>query len=311
LSRLSLSTAYFVWTFGQVWLLIWLLWFLYDLTRAWEAQERRLLLSSVIAFPPLMLTFMLGAYSLLLTLCLLQFYVALKNGHDEWAGVWLVPMTVKPQAVILLGVVLLMTRRWRAIFTALIAGMALALLATWALSWQTWTDYLQLLRTHANLFDAFGVVPGDMHNFKGTLALLLGNEQGSLINAVSYGAFVAATLATAWLWRKPGCPADVDLELRMALTFLLGLLFNPHVNPQDSLMLIAPAILFYAYLRRCNLPRRAFAAFALCCPPIFLVSEFSIRGRFGIQIPVVAMAIFLVWLIHALYREGFTSQTAL
>ena len=38
-------------------------------------------------------------------------------------------------------------------------------------------------------------------------------------------------------------------------------------------MLIAPALLFYLYLRRRDLPRQAYTTFMLSCPLIILIAE--------------------------------------
>jgi len=116
-------------------------------------------------------------------------------------------------------------------------------------------------------------------------------------------ALIASAVLTLLLWRGPWQPDDPSFELRMALTILLGLLFSLHLNPQDGLILIAPAMLFYDYLRQRDLSRRAYAAFALSCPLVFLVSEFTVRGSLGIRVPVVAMIVLAVWMGKALYDE--------
>jgi hypothetical protein len=303
LSRLPRTSAYLIWTLGQLGLLVWLLYLLYRLVGSWEPQERWLLLSAVVAFLPVMLTFLIGSFSLLLTLCLLQFYLALKRGDAGRAGLWLALGTVKPQAVLLLGVMLLAARRWRVILSGLLVSGALAVAANLVLGWHIWLDYAALLRSHTGLFDAFGVVPTDMHNLKGTLTLLLGNEQGSLINLTSYVALGGAAAMTFWLWWGGWRPGRPDFELRMALTTLLGVLFSVHSNPQDSLILVIPATLFYLYLRQRDLPRRACGAFLLLCPALFFFSEFTIEGGLGVRVPVLAMVVLAAWMVRALYVE--------
>jgi hypothetical protein len=235
--------------------------------------------------------------------CLLQVYLLLKRGREGQAGLWLALGTIKPQAVLLLCVLGLAARRWKVFFSALLVGGALAVLSVAVLGWHTWQDYFQILRTHTGLFDAFGVVPTAMYNLKGTLALILGNDQSVLINRISYAVLMAACVLTFWLWHKRWQPDDPSFELQMALTILLGLMFSPHVNPQDGLMLIVPATLFYTYLRQRDLRRRTYAAFVLICPAIFLISEFSIRAGLGIRIPVLAMIVMMIWILKAFLDE--------
>ena len=122
----------------------------------------------------------------------------------------------------------------------------LFLLAVAMLGWQIWWDYFRLMRTFAGLFDALGAVSRDMHNFKGTLALMLGNDQSRLINLLSYGALIAAAVVTLWLWRKRWQPGHPSFELRMALTLLLGLLFSLHSRiPQSFGFGVPTAALFF------------------------------------------------------------------
>ncbi len=304
LGLLPRETAFLVWTAVQVGLLGWLLRLLWQLAREWQPRERLLLVSAVVAFPPLLNTFFLGAFSLWVLVCLVQFYLLLKQGRDTAAGVWLALGTFKPQIVFLPGFLLLGARRWRALGGAIATGVGLFLLCTWLLGWQVWLDYLDVLRGTANLFAAAGVDPTIMYNFKGALTLLLGSGNASLINQVSTLALGITVLITLWLWRGPWRPAAPDFEPRFALTLMLALLFSLHLNPHDGIALVVPAALFYAYLRA-HRPTwsRPYAVFALSSPLLFLFSEFAIEDRLGIRVPVVVMLVLTGWLIAALRAE--------
>jgi len=310
LAWLPRTTAFWIWTLGQVALLVWLLRLLRSIAEDWAPHERRLLLAAVIAFPPLLTSFLLGAFSLFLLICLLQFYRTLKGSREAHSGLWLVLGTVKMQAMVLPGLLLLAARRWRALASALLIGGMLALLASLVLGWRIWLDFLAVLRVHTTYFGTFGVDPAKMYNFKGTLALLLGNQQQALINQISTVGLIAAAGATVLLWCGAWRPEDPTFELRMALTLLLGLLFSPHLNPHDGLMLVAPALLFYIYLRRRNLARSRYAAVILSCPLLFLISEFTVGGSLGVRVPVVVMVVLAVWMIKALRDEQRAPRAA-
>lgn len=303
LAWLPRPAAFLAWTACQLALLAALLILLWRLARAWQPHERRLLLIAVLAFPPLLYTLMIGAFSLLLLVSVLLFYLALKHARPTQAGWWLVLATIKPQAAVTPAALLLGARRWRAILSAIIITLILAVISIIGLGWPVWPGYLQILRAHSGLFGTYNVVPADMYNLKGALALLLGNTQAALINQVSFAALVVTAGLSVWLWRGAWAPQRPDFELRFALTLLLGILFSPHLNQQDSLLLVAPALLFYMYLRQRGLPRRAYAAFVLICPLVFLISAFFIRGKLGIQIPVLVMIVLAGWMGKALYDE--------
>jgi Glycosyltransferase family 87 len=307
LALLPLPAAFAIWTLCQIALLVWMLRLLLRIARDWEPQERWLMVSAVVAFPPLLFTLQLGAFSLLMLLCMLQFYWSLKQGHDRAAGLWLLLGTVKPQVMLLPGALLIGARRWHALGVALLGGGALAALSGALLGWRSWAGFLDALRIVSGYFGIFGIVPTTMYNFKGTLALILGNDYGEAINQASLVALALVVALTLLLWRVPWRPDEPVFDLRMALTILLGLLFNPHLHRQDGVMFIAPAVLFYVYLRQRGLPRRAFAVWALACPLIVLVSEFTIEGSLGVRIPVVMMGLLALWMGKALVGEWRTS----
>lgn len=308
LAWLPRAAAFWVWSIGQVVLLVWLARLLLRLSRGWSNRERWLLLCGVAAFPPLLITFMLGTFSLLILICLLRYYLALKQNQEKRAALWLVLGTVKPQLMLMPGVVLVGARRWRALLTTLLAGVALVVLSGLLMGWQSWLGFARILTTVNNIYGDIGIVPTVMYNIKGTLALLLGNEQGALINHISLVLFGAAVLVVVLAWRGAWRPDNARFELYMAFALVLGLLFLPHLNPHDGLLLVVPSTLFYCYLRQRNLPRSSYAAFALSCPLFFLVTEFTVGGGLGIRGPVVAMLILLVWIGIYVYREQRTGD---
>lgn len=304
LSWLSLVQAYYLWAGIQAFLLILLLSVLWQVAKGWGVNERLLLVSAVAAFPPLFSTFALGSVSLVVLICLLQFYRSLKEGRDIEAGVWLALGTVKPQMILLPVIVVLATRRWRALASfSLIMGGLVALMSLW-FGPRIWVAFLQTLRLTNGFFDRYGIVPEAMYNLKGTLALLLGSTYASPIIQISTFAFGVVALLVFWLWYGHFQPQDPCFELRLGLTLLLGLLFSPHLNPQDGIALVAPLLLFSLYLlSRRSLTHNIYASFVLLWPLLFFVGEWTIGGRLGVRIPVLLMSVLLIAMLWAFVKE--------
>jgi hypothetical protein len=320
LAWVPLSHAFWIWTLAQGILLIWLLRLLQQLARGWKTHERWLLLTATVAFPPMFLNFLHGQFSLWMLICLLQIYLMLKRGREHLAGLWFVLGTFKPQATLLLaGVSLLAARRWRALASAALIGGCLVVLSSMLLGWESWVGFLQVLRFSGSSFGSFGIDPTLMYNFKGTLALIFGNSHGVMINWISGVALIAAAILTFGIWCGSWQPGVPSFELRIALTFLLGLLFSPHLYQHDALMLIAPATLFYAYLRQRQLSTRSYVMFALSCPIAFLIAEWAaesaIGGRLGIRIPTLALIVLTIWVglvlknERVIFREGMVDHS--
>src|SRR6185436_18953545 len=118
----------------------------------------------------------------------------------------------------------------------------LAVLATQVLGSGIWDDYLRFLSRYVSTFDELSVRPSVMWNVRGTLTLLIGPdraaEQASLINGIGFVVQVLGLAAVAWLWRGRWSPTTPDLDLRFALTIVLGLLTSAHLNPRDDLLLV-------------------------------------------------------------------------
>jgi hypothetical protein len=303
LALLPRDIAFLLWTAGQAGLLIYLFRLIWQLTDAWTRPEQWLALLAVAAFTPLLITFLLGTFSLLILVCLLQFYRGLRAGADANAAAWLVLATIKPQLVVLPGLIIMAGRRWRGLMIGALLGGCVAALSAAFFGWRIWPDFFHAVNKQMNVFDVQAVSPTIMYNLRGLMTGLLGNIHGAQINTLSTGMLALAIVATLLLWRGPWRPDEPVFALRFALTIMLGLLFCPHLFPQDTLLLVAPGLLFYDYLRRRDLPRRGYAIFILCCPTVFMLSQFVIGAQLPIHPPVLLMAALTIWMALALKAD--------
>lgn len=301
LAALSLETAFILWTIGQFALLVWLLHRLFQLSASWARTDRRLLASIIIAFPALFLTLILGTFSLLMLVCFVELYLALRGQRSGRAALWLVLATIKFQVIGLPVLMLLVGRRWRVLGYAGLLFSALVLLSGFVFGWEIWPQYLRFLGTTSSYFGVFGIKPQLMYTFRGLLATLLGNERGPLINSVSALAFAAVALVVAWLWRRGVRSDRPDFDLRFGLTLLLGLFFSPHLYPHDAMMLVAPGFLLALFLQRTNQPTHNFTLFAVTGSWAFLVTD--VFGSLGdLHLPIMLILILIGWISLALWH---------
>ncbi len=311
LTLMPLTVAYALWTGLQTGLLVWLMRRLWQLSDGWEYYERWLFLVTVLAFTPLLSTFLLGSLSLLLLVSWLECYVQLKSGREVCAAWWLALGALKPQSVLVLGLVVLAARRWRVLLTVAAIGTAIFIGTTWVLGLSTWPDFVAILVMVGRLYDKMGVVLGDMHNFKAVLAGLWGPENLPLINTLSIAAFMGVGGWTLWVWRGSWQPTAPVFDIRLAVTCALGLFFSLHLYPQDSLLWILPAFLGYAYLRECRLPRQAYALFLLHWPVVFLSDQIGSVRIGTIRLALFVLVTVLIWLWVLLGRHPDNGREAL
>jgi hypothetical protein len=280
LALLPWDRAFLLWTLVQLALLV----PLYRLLRRWTAGWGPAAFVTVLAFPPLWLTFQQGQWSLLGLVCLLGFYDGLKRGRTLAAASWFVLGTIKPQLMIVPALTLLAGRRWR------VLGLAGALLAAWAalstavLGVACWAGFIDMVRHCSRQFGTYGIDPLKMYNAKCVFTALLGAGRVDLVNTLTTLATAAAAVATLWVWRGPWRTQAPDFERRAGLTLLLGMLANPHYNPADVLTLVAPAVFLGSALRR-ERSWAAFAALAGAAPLLFLLDFFVVPFGPGIARP--------------------------
>ena len=192
---------------------------------------------------------------------------------------------------------------------AVAGGLVLAALATALMGVGIWASYLRFLGDYVGSFDVFSVRPSVMWNLRGTLALWSGGQvdaaTASLINTVALVGQVAALVAVAWIWRGRWDPDTRAFALRFALTLVLGLLFSPHLNPHDDLLLVPAGAIAYGAVR--DRPEGRPLGLALVAAPFVMLALNGLTvndpGSGPIRVPVALMIAFAVALAALLRRE--------
>jgi len=309
LTYFPLSIAYALWSAIQIVLLIISAWQLrrFAKTEGWNLKSQRLLFLSIIALPALLLSLALGTLTLFSTLSLLLFYLALRADKEYQAGLWLVVGSVKPQIVLLHGLVLLATKRWRVMGLVLVVALSIGVLVTLILGGNVWVEFLKMVSFSGQQFGTYGIHPTGMYNLKGTLTVWLGKANATTINRLSWLSFGFSGLLTYWIWRQQHLTKDVALfDLSASLTTLWGILFGLHVNPQDGLLLAIPILLFYSYLYLRHNPLNTWLGLSQCFPLLFFVDKYVVGKKLGIRIAVLILfflSVGLGWVWYTEYRD--------
>jgi hypothetical protein len=299
LALLPLQASYLVWAVIQMALLAWLVYrLLTAVATDWSRPERSLLVGATLAAPPLAIALFQGSFSLIVTVAMLEVFLALRRGLDGRAGAWLVAASIKPQAVLAVGVAMLAARRWRFVGVALAGLAVLAAAATLAFGVGVWSDYARFLGDYVGSFDVMSVRPSVMWNLRGTLTSMLGADvtaqQADAINTMALVAQLACLAVVAWLWHGRWDAGSPAFAIRFSLTLVLGMLFSPHLNPHDGLVLVPAAAIAYGAVRRWR--RGPWLGVGLFAAPfaILLTNPLSVTEPGGpfIRTPVILAAAF-------------------
>lgn len=302
LAYLPLNQSYLAWSVLQSGLLVALSWMLWRHLRAEGVPvfSRYLIISATLALPSIGTTVLLGAFSTLMLLCLLSFALTLRQNRDIQSGLWVVLMTFKPQVAVIPGMVLVASRRWKAVATLLGCGLLIFISTGLGLGFDVWTSFARSLFVTFEADLSLGVAPSSMYNLRGLLVSVFGDESTAVVNVISLLVFVASVLFTFWLW-SGAVSKRVDFDLRMSITLLSGVLFNLHVNPQDGVLLVASALFFWHHLRHTGQATTVFGALAMICPMVFWLTE-RVLPHPALPTPPLVMLGLGVWMLREMLR---------
>lgn len=195
----------------------------------------------------------LGQSSPLVLLGLTGAYVGLRRGRDGWAGVALALVAIKPQMLLVVGLILLLMRRWRPLLVcgALLAGLSVAAMPVLGLLWPL--RYARFLSGIAQWGDAFHEYPAIMHNWRGLAFNLFSGVAPWLVGPSVTVLTILALGGLIWAWwRARGELRDgswgVSADLLWALACLLAVLVAPHLYTHDLTTLALPAWIIVARL---------------------------------------------------------------
>jgi hypothetical protein len=220
----------------------WVLYRLWQLAAGWSMTEQILLLTTTLATEVFWYNLGTGTITLLIFVCLIEYYLAMRGRREGWAAFWLIAGTLKPQLILLPALIPLAQHRWRLVGTAVTLGLLVGLGVSLSFGFHIWVDYLQLLRQVGSHGEVFGADPMLMNNLR---MILYGTVPPAAVAPLAYLGLLVGIVGICWLWRSAR-----DFGLRFALTVLLGLFLAPHLNYQDTLFAILPAALAYDFARR-------------------------------------------------------------
>jgi hypothetical protein len=311
LATMPLFPSFLAWSLIQLGLLAWLVWrLLTQVANAWRPAERALMVVALLAMPPLEITFLQGALSLLMTVAALEAFIALRSGRDRAAAIWLVVLSLKPQVAIAIGAAVLGGRRWQIVGWGLGLLAGTVILATIVMGAGIWLAYARFLGDYLGSFDVLSVRPAVMWNLRGTIAMLLGPERAAaeagVINAFTVLVWVAGLIGIAIWWaRRQWDAGSPRFQLGFALTLIVGMLLSPHLNPHDGLLLVPAGALAYGVIRT-ERQGPAFGALLLAAPFVILFtnpdSANDVSGT-PIRVPVVIMLVMAGWIAMTLAKS--------
>lgn len=264
LGRLSLSVGYWVWAGMNVGLLVILFSLLRKIVSLNTIQWRRYALWAIAA-APVWSALMGGTFSLWVCVGVAGFGLAMLEGREASAGIWLGLVAFKPQYLPGILVLLFARRSWKVLVG--FAAAVSALLAA-SLPWvgvDGYRKFLTLLASFTTEGAKYSAHSELMWNVRGLLTRLI--ERGSL----------SATNSDSWLTLKHEaltsrvslaifavglvgvfCARKFHLRIHLALTICIMVVLSPHGHVHDTiLMLVAMGLAWSVAVESGTMTQRA------------------------------------------------------
>jgi Glycosyltransferase family 87 len=244
LAKLSFQTAHLVWSIISVVMLMCACIILLALT---ERTHRLPLGALMLAFYPTWITIKMGQDSAMSLLILLGVFASLKYHRDVVAGGILALGLYKPQLVLPLAGILLVSRNWQ---TLIGFAATAAFLAAISFAMVGWEGILGLFSILSEMDHPTTIVyPAHMANLRGfffsLLSLFRSAELTNIFTAISslivYG-------YTAIMWKNNASRNSPLFDLQFSLAIAATVLISYHLYPHDVIVLVIPIVLTFNYV---------------------------------------------------------------
>ncbi len=290
LALISPEISFWIWTVVKIAAMIFYLRFFARALDLQSVYPRLLLL--VFACLPVFQNIFSGQVDVWLMICVGEFLRALVGRHPLRAGIWLGGLLLKPQVLIIIGLILLLQRAARVLAGFAISALGLTV-ASFALIGPSGTGdlmglWLLYLRGHPS-----NLVEG-MMNWR-MLGMQAETFAGPGIGYATVVAGIIGTLLVCFLaWGRRLIAVSSPAFVRPLLGILAATtLVAWHAHIFTAMILIPPML--YLYAKRI-LPGKIFAYWALIPATLYFISAFvpEVLQRLSLHVDHIATAIYVV-----------------
>jgi hypothetical protein len=245
-----------------------------------------------IAFPPLFHFFVRAQTSALLLACFTLAFFAFRADRGWLAGIALGFLIFKPQFLVAIPLVLLLSQAWKPLSGLVASAAAQLLFARIYFGPTVMRAYFDTLRHLSQTINAseLSLAPIQMHSLRSFCTLLIPSAEIALALYILSSIAVIAMAAVIW-------KSSVPLALRFSALTLAAVLVNPHLFVYD-LLVLAPALLLLLDWTLSNgqpsssapLPLLLYLAYVLP-----LLGPLSRWTHIQLSVPAFAALLWILW----------------
>lgn len=238
--RLGPVVGFAAWTIAKVVLLVGLS---RDLLRDAPERSRGAILATF-AFLPVAYELFLGQIALVAVFGLFLAFRAFQRSREFSAGCWLGLLLVKPQFAALIGLILLLKGRWRALGGLAMVGVVLGVETLAMVGTRGVADFRSILAKFSGFRAVPSIVyPGDMINVRGVLVNLLPESWTDPTGAsITLAVSAALCLGLIPIWSGRWEPGSRRFSIQWLATILVTLMAGYHNHIHSASLLVVPML---------------------------------------------------------------------
>jgi hypothetical protein len=245
-----------------------------------------------VAFPPLFHFFVRGQNSVLVLVCFTAAYLACRAHHDWLAGLALGFLIFKPQFLVAIPLVLLLSHAWKTFAGLVVAAGAQLAFTEIYFGPAVMRAYFDTLCHIQRVMDAaeLSLAPIQMHSLRSFWSLLIPWPEPALALYVLSSIVIVGIVAAVW---KSSAP----LALRFSALTLAAVLVNPHLFVYDMLV-VAPVLLLLVDWTLINPQHPSSAALRLLAYLAFalpLLGPLSRWTHVQLSVPAFTVMLWVLW----------------
>jgi hypothetical protein len=291
LARFSFPTAARIWVVASLLIFTACIYFIWRSCPSLRCHAGTVALCAI-AFPPLFHFFVRAQMSALVLMCFTAAFFAFRADRDWLAGVALGFLIFKPQFLVAIPLVLLLSQAWKP-FAGLAASAGTQLIFTRIyFGPSVMRAYFETLRqlSHGIGSAELSLAPIQMHSLRSFWTLVIPSPE------LAFGLYILTSILViaiaAAIWKSPSLPA-----LRFSALTLAAVLVNPHLFVYD-LLVLAPVLLLLADWTLSNAPPVSSPTLLLLLYLAYvlpLLGPLSRWTRLQLSVPAFAALLWMLW----------------
>lgn len=269
-----------------------------------------------IAFPPLFHFFVRGQMSALVLACFTLAFLAFRADRAWLAGITLGFLIFKPQFLVAIPLVLLLSRSWKPCAGLILSAGAQLIFTQLYFGSAVMHAYLDTLRRLSRQTGGveLSLAPIQMHSLRSFWTLLIPQPEVAfgfyVLSSILAIAMAALVWRSVWkfVWRSVW-RSSTPLTIRFSALTLAAVLVNPHLFVYD-LLVLAPVLLLLADWTLTNPPPASSATLLLFLYLAYVLPLFGPLSRWThVQLSVPVLAV-LLWTLWRTCQKGSEEESA-